>query len=201
MAQLEALLASVVGLAEAFGRQLTEPGQKLYLRALHDVPDEALAAGVEAVLKSNREFMPTPGQLRTICLLNGQTPESRALAAWGVVAEATRYGGRQSVQFADRAITRTIRLLGKWPEFNRRFRSDDLHWLRKEFLETYQHTLQHADELPDETLKGTDALEQTEWSRDRYGVPPVLLISSPYQPLGQAALPAAEAPKIQFKKP
>jgi hypothetical protein len=180
MASDERILMVVVGLADAFGRQLSEAGQLMYLRALREVPDDALAAGADAVLHGTREFMPTPGQLRFACLNYGDSPETRAVAAWDVAHNAIRYGAMQSVDFADKLINATIRSLGGWPRFCRR-RREELTWVRKEFLETYRHYLERGvDDARTDVLPGEQALNR-HYNVQRYGPPPVLLIGSQYR--------------------
>lgn len=126
-------------LCEAFNRKPTAATLNAYHIALADVPDELVDAATQAALVSNREFMPTPGQLRELAVTGGIGYESRAERAWLEFDRAvSQHGADHSVSFADGLINATVRLCGDWVFCCGRTGDDYGVWLKRQFVETYQ---------------------------------------------------------------
>lgn len=138
MASRQKVVAVVGMLCEAFNRKVNDLTFEAYHLVLADVTDEQLSAAGSAFMRSNREFMPTAGQLRELARLGGQSVESRAEQAWQEFdTTVARVGGDASVTFADGLINATVRSLGGWIYCCDR-EGDAYHvWLRKSFIETY----------------------------------------------------------------
>ena len=68
MADKTRVTTAVVALAEAFGRKCSQGTFEAYWQGLGDLTDEQVAAAFQAAIRSPREFMPTPGQLRELAL-------------------------------------------------------------------------------------------------------------------------------------
>jgi hypothetical protein len=103
---------------------------------LHDLTDEQGMNGLRTALLSSREFMPSVGQFREMCLTPAgcASLEEQAMEAWGLVERAMN--PYDSPVFADAAIAETIRNMGGWVKLCNTA-IDDLPFRRKDFLETY----------------------------------------------------------------
>ena len=112
MASKETIADIVTVLAEAFGRQSSKTMIAAYAMALDDLSDEQVLAAGRSLLRSTREFMPTPGQMREVAVTGGAGAEARCDAAWLVFDKAVRMlGADKSVNFRDGLINATVRLL------------------------------------------------------------------------------------------
>jgi hypothetical protein len=139
-------IAAVVGmLCEAFNRKATPATYKAYEVALSDIPDDLLGLAGNATLTSNRDFMPTPGQLRELAVTGGCGYATRAERAWLEFDRAVaRHGADHSVSFADGLINATVRTIGDWIFCCGRVGEDYSVWLRKQFIETYMRLCIHG---------------------------------------------------------
>lgn len=103
--------------------------------ALNDVTDEQGRAGLEKALKSPREFMPSVGQFREMCLAGtGLSLEEDAVNAWGIVERHLAIG--KSPVFKDSAIAETIRNMGGWKRLAMCDYSE-LPFRKKDFIDSY----------------------------------------------------------------
>ncbi len=128
----------VAMLCEAFGRHPTKATYMAYEIALSDIGDESLTEAGNRVLRGSASFMPTPGQLRQMCLTGGTTYIGRAEVAWHEFDRAvSAVGGDKSVSFADGMINATARLLGGWIQCCEKTGDDYFVWLQKSFKQTY----------------------------------------------------------------
>jgi hypothetical protein len=138
MANREKIGVVVTMLSEAFSRKATSAMLKAYEIALNDLTDSQLDTAGASALRSNCDFMPTPGQLRQLALCGGTTYEGRAEIAWRefdrVVAQR---GGDYSVTFADGLINATVRLCGGWVQCCEKRGDDYFVWLKRQFVEQY----------------------------------------------------------------
>lgn len=138
MASKEKIAAVVGVMCEAFNRKATPVTFKAYEIALTDIGDESLTEAGNAVLRGTGEFMPTPGQLRQLCLTGGKSYESRADIAWHEFDRAVSLeGADRTVTFADGLINATARLCGGWIRCCEKSGDDYFVWLKKEFKQTY----------------------------------------------------------------
>lgn len=138
MASEKKIAAVVAMLCEAFNRKPTRATFKAYEIALSDIGDESLTEAGNQVLRSSSAFMPTPGQLRQLCLTGGTTYAGRAEIAWHEFDRAVgTIGGDKSITFADGMINATVRLLGGWIQCCEKTGDDYFIWLQKSFKQTY----------------------------------------------------------------
>lgn len=138
MANKEKVAAVVGMLCEAFNRKPTPLTYKAYMIALADIGDASLDDAGNAVLRGSCDFMPTPGQLRTLCLTGGVTYAARAEIAWHEFDRAVSvHGGDTSVTFADGLINATARLCGGWIQCCEKTGDDYFVWLQKQFKQCY----------------------------------------------------------------
>lgn len=128
----------VAMLCEAFNRKPTKATYMAYEIALSDIGDDSLTEAGNQVLRASSAFMPTPGQLRQLCLTGGTTYAGRAEVAWHEFDRAVgTIGGDKSVSFADGMINATVRLLGGWIQCCEKTGDDYFVWLQKSFKQTY----------------------------------------------------------------
>lgn len=138
MASKETIADIVTVLAEAFGRQSSKTMIAAYAMALDDLSDEQVLAAGRSLLRSTREFMPTPGQMREVAVTGGAGAEARCDAAWLVFDKAVRMlGADKSVNFRDGLINATVRLLGGWQRVCALEGENFDKWLRKDFAAKY----------------------------------------------------------------
>ena len=126
---------AIMALAELFGRQLSDPGARMFVAALHDIPANSVerACG-EAARGSTR--MPSPAELRELA---GETrPDDRAAVAWTAVLKTiSTVGGYRSVDFDDPLINATILSLGGWVALCEQTVREQDEFTRARFLKTY----------------------------------------------------------------
>lgn len=138
MATNQKVAVVIAMLCEAFNRTPTKATYKAYEIALSDISDESLTEAGNQVLRGSSAFMPTPGQLRQLCLTGGTTYAGRAEIAWREFDDTVGIiGGDKSVTFADGLINATVRLLGGWIQCCDRTGDNYFVWLQKSFKETY----------------------------------------------------------------
>jgi len=126
----------ISAMLEAFGQEATKPRLLGYWYGLSDLDIGDLGRAVVTCLREATR-LPSPAELRE--LAGVASPEGRAIAAWGDVLEGIFCGPYNHVDFGDRIINATIRLLGGWPTFVGRFSdADGEKWARIEFLRVYQ---------------------------------------------------------------
>src|SRR5690606_10980504 len=100
--------------------------------ALSDMEDSQLDQAGTTALRQNRQFMPSPGELREMAALGGVSLEVRTDTAWLEFDRAvSSYGADYSVSFQDGLINAAVRSLGGWVWCCTR-EGDAYHvWLRK----------------------------------------------------------------------
>lgn len=202
MAKRKTIVDFVTLLAEAFNRECKDTTFDLYYRVLADVPEERVVAAFNITISSNRQYMPTPGQLRELAVTGGIGYVARAERAWLEFDRAVvREGADHTVSFADGLINATVRLLGDWIFCASRTGDDYGVWLHKLFLETYQRLCQSgAPEDLRQPLMGTlwaenalhysdEQLAEFTANGGNVGLPVLVKTSQP------VLLPPTEAPK------
>jgi hypothetical protein len=110
---------------------------KAYLLALGDLPDDRAS---EAITRAIRELphMPKPAEIRQLAGVF-KSEESYAIEAWGEVLRAVSVGPYKTVDFVDSRINATIRNMGGWPSFTKRFdNAEGEKWTRQEFIKAYR---------------------------------------------------------------
>jgi hypothetical protein len=133
----EQIVQSLRALFGAFAAEATDDVLRGYAIGVGDMEPESLRIAVVTAIREC-EFLPKPVQLRKFA---GQavSAESLAIAAWGDVLRAVPLGPWKAVDFADKRINATLRLLGGWPAIIERFAgAEDEKWLRLEFVKVYQ---------------------------------------------------------------
>lgn len=130
------LFGTIIGaLMETFGQEATSPRLLGYWMGLKDLSIEQVeyAAG-QAIAKLTR--MPVPAELRS--MVEGGSPEVRAMHAWNAVERAVFESYMADMEFQDRTIHAVIRHLGGRERFFSRMQTtNDEKFLRIEFLKAY----------------------------------------------------------------
>lgn len=105
----------------------------LWVDVLEDVPDDALQAAAREYTRSNAQFAPAPGQLRTraIELMQGDTGEL-AERAWQGVIDCNY--GREPKYLVDPELSKEImRRLGGFEKMG----NTDSEWINRNFREPF----------------------------------------------------------------
>lgn len=122
-------------LAEAFGKETSDPMIAAYRIGLEDVPTEAVKRAVTAAIRQSK-FMPTVSELRE--LAGEVRTEDRAVLAFAALDDAVRkHGYYSTVQFDDPVLTATVRALGGWQKVCDVPEKEWFSFFRKRFVETY----------------------------------------------------------------
>lgn len=130
----ECFAAQMSLLSEYFNKPLSDALASIYYRALKGLTDDQMKSAVSAAVET-KQFMPKVVEL--IELVQGK-PEDISLAALERLDHAVRHAGKyRSVDFEDKAINATIRLMGGWP---RLCETDEDEWRQfrsREFQRIY----------------------------------------------------------------
>jgi hypothetical protein len=128
---------AITALASSFRQEAGEDVFLAYSMALDDLPIEGVELSVRRAMRECK-FMPTAAELRELAN-HDVSLNDRAVLAFEALSRAIKgLGPYKSVDFDDRAINATVKLLGGWDavcatserEFHREF--------RKRFEETYK---------------------------------------------------------------
>jgi hypothetical protein len=180
--------AALMVLASSYNRELPAPALEGYWLALLDLGEDALQMGLGRALREWRgKFMPTPPELRALCLGQG-SPEQRQLnaaASWEVVhAAMNKYDYTSSVDFGP-LTNAVVRNMGGWIWLCERS-VNDLTFDRKKFEELHQ------------AMSGTSiTAERSTPLRGQFGGKPVLF-QIPGEPERRLALPEHEGPGLSL---
>lgn len=202
---------AVASLAELFGRELSKPALKLFVKSLSQITDEQ-AEQAAAVAASRCKFMPTPSDLIELATSQGTSYEHQATQAWQCLSRAVeRHGAAKSVNFRDAVINATVRTLGGWERICGLTSEEFEKWLRKEFDRTYMRfSREGCPGHLTQPLIGSTERENSKFegklnprTGQPYSLPAVVEIEASYQP-AVLALPAperkpAELPKLELK--
>jgi len=121
---------------ETFGQEGTRARLLGYWLGLQDLGLAEVQQAV-ATLIATSSRLPVPAEVRQAC--QGGSTEDLAIAAWSEVLKAMPLGSYKSVDFEDRAINATIRVLGGWPAaLESCGTTEDEKWYRLNFLKAYQ---------------------------------------------------------------
>lgn len=198
-------------LCEAFGRNATKATFMAYEAGLSGLTTEQVKTACLATLKQNRQFMPTPGELREIGLSGGTGFDALVASAWECLnrgIDSVGYSG--SLNFMDGLINATVRHLGGWERACGLPVEEFSKWYRKDFERTYLNFLRNG--CPTEQLrylKGANERENAKYhgktlpGGGTYQLPDIEQIGAPYAPQ-VLALPAPERtavdiPRIEFR--
>jgi hypothetical protein len=202
----------VSALCEAFGRKATKATFMAYEAGLGGLTVSQIKTASHAALKQNRQFMPSPGELREMGLSAGQGYESIAAAAWECLNRGIdRVGYSGSPNFADGLINATVRHLGGWERVCGLVVDEFEKWYAKDFKRIYLEFLRNGcSEEQCRYLPGAIERENAGWhgrqlpnSSKVYELPSVVTVGTPYEPQ-VLALPAPSratvgVPRIEFK--
>ena len=123
----------VAALAELHGKELTDAATELYFRALADV-EIAEFRKAAATAARTCKFFPKPVEI--LDLVRGPGNDRAALAWTELQQQVSSVGGYGKPEFADPALTETVRLLGGWEDVC--WPREAEPWMRKRFAELYQ---------------------------------------------------------------
>jgi hypothetical protein len=122
----------VTALAEAFGRNLSEPAAKLYIAALGGITDEQAKAAC-AVAVQRCKFFPSAAELIEFANTGGVSYESQALLAFEQLDKALT---ENKPSLMPPMVAVIAKQLGGFDEL-RTMPLSQLSWKRKEFLAAY----------------------------------------------------------------
>jgi uncharacterized protein DUF6475 len=204
MASKTKIAACVGTLCEAFNRKPTRATFTAYEMVFASISDELLDAATLSALNANREFMPTPGQLRELAVTGGIGYDARAERAWVELDHAIgQHGVDHSVSFDDGLLNAAVRLLGDWQFCCSRSGDDYAVWLKRQFLETYKRLCMTGaapelrqrliGNLERENLQafGSEGMRQYQLANPRVNIGQTIAVGTS-QPV---LLPPAESPK------
>jgi len=149
------------GLSEIFKGGISEVGIELYFNALAEFDIDEVARGISDVVKTRvYNDMPKPAEI--IKAITGGD-NVRALSAWDKVLSSARRGCKKH---HDPDIEHTVRLCGGWPQLGMTL-EEDLHWVKKEFIEAFidsghmafRPAIEPAKIMRELTERGADALQ------------------------------------------
>jgi hypothetical protein len=126
---IETFKQCMITLSEYFGKDLSPIAIEAYHDALGDFSDDEMRRATKLSLKT-KQFMPKAVEL--VELVRGGAQDASIEALERVEYAFKAVGKYRSVDFEDKAINATVRLMGGWPELCeltedewRRFRSKD----------------------------------------------------------------------------
>jgi hypothetical protein len=131
--------AVIIGLADYYGRQLSEGAISLYWAALKGYELAAVQKAAEAYITGaeSSQFMPKAGDL--IKLMDGGGAVDQAAIAWAKVEGAIRtVGPYQSVVFDDPIIHAALDAYGGWEKVCNVPSEDELPFVGKAFQTLYK---------------------------------------------------------------
>lgn len=135
MTERQRKILAVMALAEVFGRNMTEAGAEMYVRALDGIEAAAVERAANDLARGS-ERMPTPKEIREGA--GEARPEDRALLAWEVVLRAIQgIGAYRSPDFDDPYINGAIRILGGWVSLCDQTIEEQDRFTRANFQRTY----------------------------------------------------------------
>ena len=146
----------------------------MWMDALNDLTYEQIELAIRRYNKDSTDF-PRPAALRKYAVTgNVLSDDERARLAWSVVFGAiSRVGGYESVNFSDKLINASLRLLGGWVRLCE-LPTEELKWKEKDFVQTYKAIAKSGLGDPG-YLPG---ITETTNSRDGYDPPKIKLIES-----------------------
>jgi len=123
----------VTALAEAFGRNLSEPAAKLYIAALSGITDEQAKAAC-AVAVQRCKFFPSAAELIEFANTGGVSYESQALIAFEQLDDALT---ANKPSLMPPLVSAVVKQLGGFDELRTLPLSQLNTWKRKEFIAAY----------------------------------------------------------------
>ncbi|HID22285.1 MAG TPA: hypothetical protein EYP14_07775 [Planctomycetaceae bacterium] len=180
-------LEALTAVTEIYGRELSKPAMKLYLKVLEKYPFEAVMRAMTAYIENasgKASYFPKPGDV--VALIDGN-PEDRATQAWAEVREALeRIGTYESVRFRDPIVNACIAELGGWVRLGE-LDNKAIEFLGNEFRKLYRQFYQtgkvpKVDYLPGRVETENNARGLTEF------IPPVVEVGSPLPSNARIAL-------------
>lgn len=130
-----AIVKALTVLGEAFRQKFTEATVMVYEIGLEDLTDEQIMDATKKAVKSCK-FMPTCSELIELAGGDGKT---RSMLAWAAFEKAMSIGPYRHVNFRDRVINATVRMLGGWTNaFDRCTTTEETRWYRIEFIKAYE---------------------------------------------------------------
>lgn len=203
----------VAMLCEAFARKPTKATFMAYEAGLQGLGVEQVRMACVSSLQQNRQYMPTPGELRELGLSSGRTFESVVADAWECLGRGIlRVGSSGSPNFEDGLINAAVRHLGGWERVCGLSSDEFEKWFRKDFERVYLQFLRTGctGELR-APLVGSIERESAAYhgktnprSGSTYELPAPIDIPAGYKP-NVPSLPAptrrpVDVPMIEFRK-
>ncbi len=138
------ILTALLGMAEVYGRTLSEVTQRLYLAVLdgYECQDVVQAFMRHIEDPEHGQFMPKPADI--VRQIRGD-PEGEAHQAWAKLMWAVRdHGSYASVVFDDALIHAVVQQMGGWVRIGE-FTQDELPFRMKDFVALYRSHRQRAE--------------------------------------------------------
>lgn len=135
----------IVGIAEVYGRDMSEAGLSVWWHALSRYSTDQVTGALNAHVQDAErgQFMPKPGDI--VRQIEG-TPTDQAQAAWAKVEGALRgIGGGPSWVFDDPKIHRAIEQIGGVSALSNCPSERDLTFLREQFCKRYASPNNHGE--------------------------------------------------------
>lgn len=126
---------ALTALMETFGQEATEARMFGYMLGLKGLSANEVETAVSKSLQSSTRI-PSPAELRELI---GEGTHMRSMLAWAAFEKAMSIGPYRHVNFRDRVINATVRMLGGWTNaFDRCTNTEETKWYRIEFIKTYE---------------------------------------------------------------
>jgi len=201
-------------LCEAFARKPTKAMFMAYEAGLQGLSSAQLKVACLTSLQQNRQFMPSPGELRELGLSDGVGFESVSSRAWDCLCGGIRLvGSSGSPNFEDALINAVVRHFGGWERVCGMPTDEFEKWFRKDFEKIYLQLLRTGcSEDLRRPLVGSIERENSVYhglpnprTGRIYELPAVVSVPAGYAPR-VPSLPAPErklsdVPQIEFKRP
>lgn len=158
----------MAGLAEMYGKDISEFMLEVYYKSLQDYTFEQVNDAVFKCIKTHKyNTIPQPAEI--LEYLEG-TPHDKSMTAWMQVKEAIKKGGYYaSVVFKDPIIAHAVNELGGWMWLCSTDESE-LPFIEKRFMEYYK-TLSKKGELKNVKLVGNiEAINNEKGYDDKYNL-------------------------------
>lgn len=123
----------LTAMAEIYDKELSEISVQLYWNCLKHLDFDHFREACAKCVETSK-FMPKPAEI--LQNASGGPRETHAIREWDAIqAAVSSVGAYQSVEFDDPVTAKAATAVGGWSELCRP--TEDEHWLRKRFIETW----------------------------------------------------------------
>jgi len=159
MSQRRALLKALTVLSKNFDKELDDDGLAIYELVLKSLTVGQIALMTSSALRSQREFMPRPGQLLNMAMRGEKTLEDEGSSEWSKLDRALRYDETRGL----RPRTRRVALsFGSFSQLNS-MPQRDFDFMRQWFISRYAEDCRETD--------GNEGQVSLEKQKETAGVP------------------------------